>query len=202
MQLYYAPNTVALASLIVLEEVGAPYTPVRLDFSRNAQRAQPYLALNPKGRVPALVTPKGTLTETPAILTWLGQAFPAANLLPSDPFGFAQVQEVLAYLCATVHVSHAHKWRGTRWSDDPAVVASLTLKVAQNMGDHFSYLESRFTGPFVLGDQFTVADPYLFTLASWLERDGVDRARFPRIGAHFAALSVRPAVQRALAIQS
>ena len=202
MQLYYAPNTVALASLIVLEEVGAPYTPVRLDFSRNAQRAQPYLALNPKGRVPALVTPKGTLTETPAILTWLGQAFPSANLLPADPFGFARVQELLAYLCSTVHVSHAHKRRGARWSDDPAVVAALPLKVAQNMGDHFAYLEQRFTGPFAMGDHFTVADPYLFILASWLEGDGVDIARFPRIAAHFAALSARPAVQRALAIQS
>ena len=202
MQLYHAPDTVALASLFTLEEIGAPYTPMRVDFSRNAQRAEPFLTLNPKGRVPALVTPQGTLTETPAILTWLGQSFPAANLLPADPFGFARVQELMAYLCSTVHVSHAHKWRGARWSDDSAVVAALALKVARNMADHFGYLESRFTGPFAIGDQFTVADPYLHTISRWLERDGVDLAGFPRIAAHFAAMSARPALQRALAIQS
>lgn len=202
MQIHYAPNTIALASLITLEEIGAPYTPVRVDFSRNAQRADPYLRLNPKGRVPALVTPQGTLTETPAILTWLGQSFPQANLLPADPFGFARVQELMAYLCSTVHVSHAHKRRGARWSDDPTVVGALALKVAQNMGDHFSYLEQRFTGPFAIGDQFTIADPYLHTLSRWLEGDGVDLARFPRIAAHFTAMTARPAVQRALAIQS
>ena len=202
MQLYYAPDTVAFASLFALEEIGAPYTPIRVDLSRNAQRAEPFMTLNPKGRVPALVTPQGTLTETPAILTWLGQAFPAANLLPADPFGFARVQELMAYLCSTVHVSHAHKWRGARWSDDPAVIAALALKVAHNMADQFGYLESRFTGPFAIGDQFTVADPYLHTISRWLERDGVDLAGFPRIAAHFAAMSARPALQRALAIQS
>lgn len=202
MQFHYAPNTIALASLITLEEVGAPYQPVRLDFIKAEQQAAAYRAVNPKGRVPTLVTDQGTLTETPAILTFLGQSFPQANLLPADPFGFAKVQELMAYLCSTVHVSHAHKRRGARWSDDPGVVAAMALKVAQNMGDHFTYLEGRFTGPFAMGAQYTIADPYLFTLAGWLEGDGVDITRFPRIAAHFAALSARLSVQRALAIQS
>ena len=202
MHLYYAPGTIALATLITLEEVGAPYTPVRIDFTKGDQQGTIYRAVNPKGRVPALVTDQGILTETPAILTFLGQSFPQANLLPADPFGFAKVQELMAYLCSTVHVSHAHKRRGARWSDDPGVVAAMAFKVAQNMGDHFAYLEGRFTGPFVMGAQYTVADPYLYVIASWLDGDGVDIARFPRIAAHFAALSARLSVQRALAIQS
>lgn len=201
MQLHYAPNTVALASLIALEEIGAPYTTLRLDFRQNAQRSDAYLAVNPKGRVPALVTDHGVLTETPAILTWLGQSFPAANLLPPDPFGFARVQELMAYLCSTVHVSHAHKSRSGRWSDDPAVIEALKLKVPQNMGDHFAYLEDRFPGPFAMGEQYTIADSYLFAICTWLPGDGVDIARFPRIAAHFARMQDRPATRRALALQ-
>lgn len=200
MQLYFARNTIALASLIVLEEVGTAYTPVRVDFATTAQRGPQYLAINPKGRVPSLVTGQGVLTETPAILTYLAQTHPAAGLLPGDAFATGQVQELCSYLCSTVHVAHAHGLRGARWSDDPAVIAGLKLKVRQNMADHFAYLEGRFVGPWALGP-YTIADPYLFVVAGWLAWDRVDIARFPKIAAHHAAMQARPAVQRALAVQ-
>lgn len=201
MRLYFAPDTVARASLIVLEEIGVPFEAVQVDFKRGAQRGAEYLGINPKGRVPSLVTGQGVLTETPAILTYLAQQFPAAQLLPADLFQAAQVQEFCAYLCATVHVSHAHRVRGARWSDDPAVIAGLKVKVAQNMGDHFAYLEGRYGGPWVMGS-YSVADPYLFVVAGWLGSDGVDIARFPKIAAHHAAMIARPAVQRALRRES
>ena len=201
MQLHYAPNTIALASLITLEEIGAPYAAIRVDFSQKAQSAAPYLGINPKGRVPTLVTEHGILTETPAILNFLAQSHPAAGLLPSDPWEAARVQELNAYLCSTVHVSHAHKWRGARWSDDPAVIAALLLKVAANMADHFAYLEARFTGPWAMGPAYSIADPYLFVIAGWLAGDGVALDRFPNIARHRAAMAARPAVQRALALQ-
>ena len=201
MRLYFTPDTVARASLIVLEEIGVPFEAVQLDFKRGAQRGAEYLGINPKGRVPSLVTGQGVLTETPAILTYLAQQFPAAQLLPADLFQAAQVQEFCAYLCATVHVSHAHRVRGARWSDDPAVIAGLKVKVAQNMGDHFAYLEGRYAGPWVMGG-YSVADPYLFVVAGWLGSDGVDIARFPKIAAHHAAMMARPAVQRALRRES
>ena len=81
-KLYYAPGTCALATHIALEEAGAPYEAVRLDFGSQAQRSPEYLAINPKGRVPALVTESGTLTETPALLLFVAQRFPAAELAP------------------------------------------------------------------------------------------------------------------------
>src|SRR6202034_3828193 len=88
--LYYAANTCALASHIALEEAGADYTTVRLDFSRSQQRSPEYLAINPKGRVPALVTDRGILTETPALLAFIAQTYPRAGLMPlDDPFAFA-----------------------------------------------------------------------------------------------------------------
>jgi glutathione S-transferase len=201
MKLFFAPQSCALASLITLEEIGLPYDLVRVDLGQGAQRGPEFLAVNPKGRVPALATDRGVLTETPAILTFLAQSFPAAGLLPDDVFDAARVQEINAYLCSTVHVSHAHRRRGARWSDDPAVIEALKLKVAQNMGDHFAYLEGRFAGPWAMGAQYTIADPYLFVLSGWLAGDGVDLARFPRIAGHFAAMNARPAVERALELQ-
>src|SRR5947209_2730325 len=92
-KLYYAPGTCALASHIALEEAGADYSAVRLDFKANQQQSPEYLKVNPKGRVPALVTDKGVLTETPAILAYIAQTFPNAKLAPTDDaFAFAQAQ--------------------------------------------------------------------------------------------------------------
>src|SRR5215510_6772003 len=106
-KLYYAPGTCALASHIILEEAGADYTTERLSFKANQQNSPEYLAINPKGRVPSLVTDHGVLTETPAMLAYIAQTFPKAKLAPlDDPFDFAQVQSVNSYLCSTVHVAH------------------------------------------------------------------------------------------------
>src|SRR5690606_41728639 len=108
LKLYYAPGTVAMASHIALAEAGADYTAVPVDFANAAQTKADYLAINPKGRVPALVTPRGVLTETPAILAFVAQSFPEARLAPlDDPFAFAEVQAFNSYLCSTVHVNHA-----------------------------------------------------------------------------------------------
>jgi glutathione S-transferase len=89
-KLYYAPGTCALATHIALEEAGADYEAERVDFGSQAQRSPDYLAINPKGRVPALVTEQGTLTETPSLLLFVAQRFPAAELAPlADPFALS-----------------------------------------------------------------------------------------------------------------
>ena len=84
LKLFYSPNSCALASHIALQEAGADYETVRLDFRANEQRKPEYLAINPKGRVPALATDRGILTETPAILAFIAQSFPQARLAPLD----------------------------------------------------------------------------------------------------------------------
>lgn len=110
LKLFYTPHTCALASHIVLEEVGADYETERINFASADQLKPEYLAVNPKGRVPSLVTDLGILTETPAILAFLAQSFPSAGLAPlGDAFAFAQVQAFNSYLCSTVHVAHAHR---------------------------------------------------------------------------------------------
>lgn len=202
LKLYCAAGTCALAPHIALEEAGAPFETVRLDLQRNDQRKPDYLALNPKGRVPVLVTELGVLTETPAILAYVGQRFGAANLLPADPFAFAQLQSFNAFICSSLHVAHAHRTRGHRWSDDPATIHAMKAKVPETVAEAFRFIELHaFQGPWVMGQQYTVADAYLYAVARWMEGDGVDPAQFPRVSDHRHRMAQRPAVQRALATE-
>jgi glutathione S-transferase len=197
---YYATNTCALASHIALEEADADYETRWIDFGAAEQTQPDYLKINPKGRVPSLVTERGVLTETPAILVYIAQSHPEAKLAPlDDPFAFAQLQSFMAYLCSTVHVAHAHRARGYRWADDPTAHEAMKKKVPETMGACFDLIEHKmFKGPWAIGDAYTVADPYLFTISRWLEADGVDPAAFPRVLDHRDRMAERPAVQRAL----
>ncbi|THD45740.1 MAG: glutathione S-transferase [Bradyrhizobium sp.] len=201
MKLYYAAHTCALASHIALEDAGAEYSTVRIDFAAHQQRSPEYLAINPKGRVPALVTERGILTETPAMLAFIAQSFPKAKLAPlDDPFRFAGVQAFNSYLCSSVHVAHAHRMRGTRWADDPAAIEAMKRKVPDSVGACFELIEQKMLqGPWVMGDSYTVCDPYLFTLAQWMEADSVDIARFPKLRDHRHRMSERAAVRKAVA---
>jgi len=201
LRLHYSPHTCALASHIALEQAGAAYEAVRVDFARNEQRAPEYLAVNPKGRVPALVTERGVLTETPAILAFVCQSHPEAKLAPlDDPFAFAQVQAFNSYLCSTVHVAHAHRMRGYRWVDDPAAIAAMQRKVPQSVGDCFALIERELLrGPWVMGERYGICDMYLFTLAQWLEADGVDLAKLPRVLEHRKRMVADPVVRRVIA---
>ncbi len=200
---YFAPGTCSLATMIAMEEAGVSYRPVRLSFAREEQRQPDYLAINPKGRVPALVTERGVLTETPAMLAFIAQSAPDAQLMPlDDPFAFAQAQAFNSFLCSTLHVAHAHRMRGHRWADDAAAIASMQRKVPQSVGEGYALIERHmFAGPWVMGERYTVCDPYLFTLAQWLEADGLDAASVPLVSAHRARMHERPAVQRALAVE-
>jgi glutathione S-transferase len=199
--LYYALNTCALASHIALKDAGAPYQLQRIDFRATQQQSPEYVAINPKARVPAMVTPRGILTETPAILAFIAQSYPAAHLSPlEDPFAFAEMQAFNSYLCSTVHVAHAHRVRGSRWADDPASFADMKRKVPQTVTACYDLIESQMLkGPWVMGDTYTIADPYLFTIAQWLEDDGVDPARLPRVMEHRAGMLERSSVQQAIA---
>src|ERR1700739_2246320 len=202
-RLYYAPGTCALATHIALEEAGAPYEAVLVDFRSQSQRSPEYLAVNPKGRVPALVTESGTLTETPALLCFVAQRFPKADLAPlADPFALAKVQEFNNYLCSTVHVAHAHRMRGTRWADDAAAIEAMKRKVPSNVTECFGLIEHKLMkSPWVMGEKYTICDPYLFTSASWSEGAGPPPPKVPRVMEHRARMLARPAVQRAVAAE-
>jgi glutathione S-transferase len=201
LKLYFAPNTCALASHLALAHAGANFELARIDFTSNEQRSPAYLAVNPKGRVPALVTQRGILTETPALLMFIAQMFPTSGLAPlDDPFDLAQMNAFNSYLCSTVHVAHAHRMRGYRWADDPAALEAMRKKVPSSVGDSFAPIESEYLrGPWVLGELFSVSDYYLLTLSRWLEADGVDLKTLPRIFDHRCRMLSLPLVGQVIA---
>ena len=201
---YYAQNTCALASHIALETAGARYDAVRVSFAKQEQRSAEYLRINPKGRVPALVTDRGILTETPAILQFVAQTHPKARLAPlDDAFEMARMNAFNSYLCSTVHVAHAHRMRGYRWADDPAAQEAMKKKVPRTVGECFELIEREFfAGPWVLGSNYSVSDMYLFTLAQWLEGDGVEPARYAKVAAHRERMRADPLVARVMAAEA
>ena len=201
LKLYFAPGTCALATHIALAEAGADYTAERIDFKTNQQQSPEYLAINPKGRVPALVTDRGVLTENVAMLACIAQTFPKAKLAPvDDPYAFAEVQAINSYLSSTVHVAHSHKGRGYRWATEESSFADMKKTLPKSMGAVFALLEQKMLkGPWMMGETYTICDPYLFTLTGWLEGDGVDIATLPKVADHFKRMKDRPAVQKALA---
>jgi glutathione S-transferase len=200
LKLYYSPGSCALASHIALEEAGGDYEAIRISFGDEEQRKPEYLSINPKGRVPALVTARGILTETPAILLFIAQNYPQAGLAPLDDFfDLARLQAFNNYLCATVHVAHAHGGRGHRWADDPASIADMKRKVPETVTACFELIESEmFEGPWVMGETYSLCDPYLYTIARWLDGDKVDFAKLPKTVAHMQRMEARPGVKSTL----
>jgi glutathione S-transferase len=201
LKFFYAPGTCSRATHIALEEAGAEYEAVRLDFTISQQRSPEYLAVNPKGRVPVLLTAQGVLTETPALLAYVAQIFPAAGLMPlDDVFACARINSFNAYLCSTMHVALAHGQRAPRWADDPAAWESMRAKVPANAAECCELIEKEmFVGPWVMGDAYSVADPYLFTILGWLKPDRCDITKYPSLARHLERMHDRPAVQRVVA---
>ena len=204
LTLYYAPDTCALASHIALEHAGADYRLVRIDFASKQQRSAEYLRVNPKGRVPALVTERGVLTETPAILQFIAQRYPAAGLAPlDDPFELARMNAFHSYLCSTLHVAHAHRMRGYRWSDDPAAIVAMQKKVPQSVGECFELIETEFfVGPWVMGDALR-RQRHVPVHAGAMDGGRWRRpARFPKVAAHRDRVRADPVVSRVIAAES
>src|SRR5262245_56964063 len=154
LTLYYAAHTCSLASHIALADAGAKYELRRIDFRNAEQQSPEYLEINPKARVPALATPRGILTETPAMLAFIAQSFPEAKLAPlDDPFAFAVLQAFNSFLCSTVHVAHAHRMRAYRWADEESSFADMKRKVPKSVGASFDLVEaSLLRGPWVMGE--------------------------------------------------
>lgn len=197
MKFYSVPNSCALAAHIALEEAGLPYEIVDVDFGREEQKSAGFRELNPLGRVPVLVTPQGELTEVAAILAYCAALKP--DLAPADPWQAAQMASFNAFISSSLHVTFAHHRRPYRYADSEAAQAEIVRKAVNSFADQFALIEDgKLKGPWVMGEQYTVADPYLFLMSRWTWRIGVPLSDFPRVQDHYRRMADRPAVQRVL----
>jgi len=207
LKLFYAPNACSLAPHIALNEAGADYEAVKVDTANGEQRSEAYLAINPKARVPSLVTDRGILTEVPVLLAYIARISPKAELAPmawktpADQFDFFEMQSFNSYLASTIHITFAHIFRPERYADDDAAKTAMRAKAPKTLIEQFRLVEERLSDgrEWVHGDKYTVSDPYLYVFARWFERDGVGSiAPLPRIAAHRARMQKREAVLKTL----
>ena len=189
LTLFASKGSVSVASAIMLEETETKYKLEFLDFSQADQTKKSYLNINPKGRVPALVTPHGMLTETGAILEYV-----APDFIPQAAYSAAHVREIIHYLASAKYINHAHKMRGARWADDPVAVENMVLKVPETMTESCAYLEEIISGPYIFGSKITIADAHLFTVAQWLKGDEVEIKNYPKLARFEREFATRPFV--------
>ncbi len=198
MNLFYADSTISIAPAIALIEAGLEHDLTRIDFAKAEQTNPEYLAINPKGRVPALVLKDGmVLSETGALLDYIAALAPDVSLIPSSPEEAAHMRSVMYYLASTMHVAHAHKMRGNRWADTVESYADMQAKVPQTMTACAAYVEAEcLRGPYICGENFTIADAYLFVICNWLAGDGVILSEFPALTGFMALMESRESVMQ------
>ena len=202
LRLYYSPGACSLAPHAALEEAGADFEPVRLDFSTAEQRGAAYLAINQKGRVPALQQGDWVLTENPAILRFIARAYPAAGLWPDEPRAEAACMEWLAWSASTIHPAYAHVRRAERYATSEAAKAEVVERGRESCGDLWTMIEVNLSrGPFAAGNALSVADLYLFVFWLWGRGPmlGYDMPRaFPHWTDLMRGVAARPAIARVL----
>lgn len=203
LTLYYSSGACSLAPHIVLEEIGAPFAATQVALAGGEHQKPEYLAINPKGRVPALTDGDFVLTEGPAILSYLGHRYPEAGLLElADPEKLGRTQELLNFFSSSVHVAFAQVWRPARFADSEAAREDVTANGHRAVADYCAGLDSLVPGgAWAVGSRYSIADPYLLVFYRWAGRVGLDTSAWPNWTAHKDAMLARPAVQRALATE-
>lgn len=188
MKLYYSPGACSLADHIALHEAGLAFDHEKVDLkAKRTESGADFLAVNPKGYVPVLVTDEGeTLTENVAILDWIASQAP--SLTPQVPLARTRLLEVLAYVSSELH--KAFKPFFANGSD------AEKAKAGEAIRKRLDYLAGRMTGTYLFGDAPSAADCYLFVMLQWCGKQGIEVPA--TLAALREAMMERPAVEKAL----
>ena len=202
MRLYYSPGACSLVSHIALAEAGACFEAVQVAIADGAHWRPDYLAVNPRGLVPALEADGRLFTETIAILTLVGQWYPQSGLVPlDDSLALAHFYERLGYFATSVHAAGFGRiFRAARQGPWPTPDPATTAYDRERLVANFIEIEAMLgRGQWLLGDRYTAADAYPLTFLRWARRQGFDLAGYSAWQAHARRMVERPAVRRVLA---
>ncbi|KLK91560.1 glutathione S-transferase [Microvirga vignae] len=195
MKLYYTPGACSLAPHIVAREAGLPITLEKVDLSKHlTETGQNFRAINPKGYVPAIALKDGSLlTEAAAIIQYLADQQPDAGLAPAH--GTTERYRLIEWL--TFISSEVHKGFVPLWN--PATPEAVKTAAKDRLASRFAYLDEILAKqPFLMGEAFTIADAYLFTVVNWTNFHAIDISSFEHLSAFQARVASRPKVQEAL----
>src|ERR1700757_3322148 len=195
MKLYYSPGACSLSPHIALLEAGLPYDLVKVDLrAKKLENGEDYLQVNPKGQVPALGLDNGELvTEGPVIVQMIADKAAARNLAPArDSAERYRLQEWLNFITAEMHKNFSPLFQ-------PAIPDEVKNFFKERLMGKFKYVDGTLAGhDYLMGEHFTVADGYLFTMLSWADRMKFDLSALPNLLAYKARVAARPKVQEAL----
>ncbi len=195
MKLYYAPGTCALASHIALEETGQPFELDKLNVpTKTTASGEDFMQINPKGYVPAVKLDDGNiLTEGAVILQYIADQNPSSNLAPMlGTMERYRLQEWLNFIGSEVHKTYSPMF-------NKAVAENYKVIARTLLAKRLSYVETQLANKsYLMGDTFTIADAYLFTVLRWSERVSFDLNPFPNIQGYLLRIAARPSVQAAM----
>lgn len=191
MRLYLTPGACSLADHIALNEAGLAFEPVRVDLAtKRTEQGEDFLAINPKGYVPALRLDDGQmLTENVAILSWIAEQAP--QLVPEGPLGRHRMLEMLAYITSELHKPLVRMMFPTAEADKDAARGLSERRLA--------LLADKVANGFLFGDRVSAADPYLYVMLRWARM--LELPAPAPLAAFAARMAERPAVQQALRVE-
>jgi glutathione S-transferase len=199
--LSFSPGACSLAPHIILEEIEKPFHLELVSTSDGSTRKPEYIKLNPKGRVPVLVTDDSVLTEAPAILMHLALSNPERSLIPNSSDDLVRAIEWFNWLSGTVHaVAIRQIWRPETFTEHKEQHEAITQKGMKNLADAFAYIDSRLTKrDWALGSHYSIVDAYLLVFYRWGNRIGFDmRTMYQAWTRQTLHVLDRPATGRAL----
>lgn len=195
MKLYYSPGACSLSPHITLIESGLKFEPVLASTKTHKLKdGTDYYTVNPKGYVPLLELDNGErLSEGPAIVQYIADQVPARKLAPANgTMARARLQEWLNFIGTELHKGYSPLF-------NPATPEDYKTMVKAKLADRYKWVDAQLEGKdYLLGSDFSVADPYLFTVTNWAKHVGVDVSPFKNVAAFMARMAARPAVQEAL----
>jgi glutathione S-transferase len=195
MKLYYSPGACSLSPHIVIRELGLPVELEKTDLAaKKTAHGADFLAVNPKGQVPTLELDDGQiLTEGPAIVQYLADRKPDAGLLPAaGSMDRYRVQEWLNHITSELHKSYTPLF-------NPQAPEEYKNIARANLAKRYRRIDEQLKGKaYLMGDRFTVADAYLFTVTTWAGYVNVDLSEFPNLQAFQKRVGERPGVKEAL----
>jgi glutathione S-transferase len=197
MKLYYSPGACSLSAHITLRESGLPFEPVLAPTkTHKLQDGTDYYTINPKGYVPALELDNGELlTEVPVVLQYIADQAPAKRLAPAGGMPRYRLQEWLCFIS-----SELHKGFGPLFA--PTTPEEYKSVLYEKLARRFDYIERQLAGrEYLMGNDFTVADAYLFVITRWAKAKGPDLSGLPQLNALYDRVHARPAVREALSVE-
>jgi glutathione S-transferase len=202
MKLHHGAGSCSIGIVVLMEELQLDYELVFVNLAGGQQRSPEYLGLNPKSKVPLLELDDGaTLTEWGAIAGYLAALRPGAGLVPRDPLAMARVMEVVDYVVATVHMQGFTRMvRPGNFSPNPADADAVIARGREIFDGGLALLDAQLGEKDFVAPDFSIADAALFYVERW-KADRLGEPLPPSLASHYARLTERPSVQRALAFQ-